>query len=174
MHMEKAPITWVLVADARTAQIYLPKFTERYIPLADNGNRHPSSEQHIREFKPILVKPFTAESLKIYETGRNKTGIVFESFSPSRHSAVRHMAEPHVDVRKEIKQHFARRIADFINQAKDGKAFDRLILIAPPEMLGEIDAKLSRNIRRKVILRLAKELTHKSTEDLACYLKNYF
>lgn len=168
-HLKKQPATWVLVADGRTAQIYMPKREEHRIPLAGNGKRRHAKEIHERELVPILAKPLAAESLEDYEMGRNKTGMVFESFSSARH-----MAEPHVDARKEMKRHFAERIADFIGSAKNGEAFNRLVLVAPPEMLGEIDAALNDTIRRKVTAKVAKELTHYAEEELTTRLKGYF
>lgn len=168
-HVEKSIITWVLVADARQAQIYMPKRIERRIPLAGNGKQRHTSERVERELTAILVKPLSAESAKDYETGSNKTGMVFESFSSARH-----MAEPHLDARKEVKRHFARRIADFIGGAKNGEAFDRLVIVAPPEMLGEINASLDEHTRRKVTAKVAKELTHCTEEELTAYLAEYF
>lgn len=169
LRVNKTPVTWVLVADAKRAQIYIPKLVERRIPLAGNSKHRHAEEIHARELTPILAKPLAAESLGDYELGRNKTGMVFESFSSARH-----MAEPHMDARKEIKRHFARRIADFIGSAKNGQAFDRLVLVAPPEMLGEIDAMLSETIQRKVTQKIAKELAHASPEALTRHLQAYF
>lgn len=161
----RPPVKWVLVADGRTAQIYMPKAVERRIPMAGGSHRH-SEAAHEVELAPVLARPLAAESLESYQTGRNQTGMVFESFSPARH-----MGEPHLDARREIKRRFAGRIAHFLNMAKDGKAFDRLILVAPPEMLGEIESRLGKKIQRKVTARLPKELTHLNAQALNEHLQ---
>lgn len=166
---DRAPVIWVLVADGNQAQIYFPKLVEHRIPLAGNSRHHHMEEVRERVLTPVLAKPLSAESLKDYETGRNATGMVFESFSSARH-----MAEPHLDARKEVKQRFARHIADFMGKAKDGEAFDRLVLVAPPEMLGEISAALTDTIRRKVTAKVAKELTYCTETELTAHLRDYF
>lgn len=168
LHIAKAPITWVLVADAKTAQIYLPTLTEHRIPLDGNGKRQHAEMRQEWELAPILAKPLTAESAQDYEMGRNRLGRVFESFSSTRH-----MASPHIDVHKEIRQHFAARIASFLANAKMGKAFDRLVLVAPPEMLGEIDAMLDDNICRKLKYKVAKMFAGFNAAELAERLKDY-
>lgn len=165
----KAPVTWILVADARSAQIYMPKWVEHRIPLAGNSKHRHAEKTHERVLTPILARPLSAESAKDYETGHNATGMVFESFSSARH-----MAAPHQDAREKVRQRFARRIADFVVAAKNGEAFEKLVLVAPPEMLGEIDAVLSENIRRKVTAKVAKELTHCTNVELTARLAEYF
>lgn len=168
-HVHRPSVTWVLVADAKQAQIYTPKQVERRIPLVGNGKHRHVEEIHARELAPILARPLSAESAKNYETGRNKTGMVFESFSSARH-----MAEPHLDARKEVMQRFARRVADFIGSAKNGEAFDRLVLVAPPVMLGEIDACLTEHIQRKVTAKVPRELTRCTEVELTGRLGKYF
>jgi protein required for attachment to host cells len=156
-------ITWFLVADGRQAQVYTRAAVERRIPIGGRG-RH-VHEVHSVELVPLLLKPLMAESADVYQVGRNQTGMVFESGSN-----MRHMGEPHVDARKEVKQHFAQRVADFLGSAKTGAAFDRLVLVAPPSMLGEIEARLSTKIRRKLVATLPKELTHLDARQLVEHL----
>ena len=127
-----SPKLWILVADAKQAQIYLPRLVTHRIPMSGNGIHRHMSERQDYELEPVLAKPLCAQSRAEYEAGRNQTGMVFESFS-----SVRHMAEPRVDLRDEIKEHFARQIADYLAQPEQIHAFDRLILVAPPKMLGK-------------------------------------
>jgi protein required for attachment to host cells len=161
------PITWILVADGKTAQIYKRTIMERYIPLAAKGKHRHTEEVHALELVPVLAEPLMAEPPTTYQMGRNQTGMVFESSGGARH-----MSEPNIDARKEVKQHFAQRIADFLNTAKIGKAFGRLVLVAPPAMLGEIEARLNANARSKVSIKLPKDLTHLSGHELAEHLEN--
>lgn len=165
----RAPVTWILVADGRQAQVYTRKTVERHIPLAGNGKRHHTQDIYEPALEPVLAMPFMAESAKIYQMGLNATGMVFESAGMARH-----MGEPHIDARKEVKQHFAERIAHFLNSAKMGRAFKYLVLVAPPEMLGEIEAQLNPAIRRKVKAKLPKEFTHLGARDLVKHLRDFF
>lgn len=158
-------VTWFLVADGRQAQVYARAEVERRIPVGGRGRRRPVREVHSVELVPLLLRPLAAESAEMYQVGRNQTGMVFESGSSARH-----MSEPRMDARKEVKQHFAQRVADFLSRAKMGAAFDRLVLVAPPEMLGEIEARLTDKVRRKVVAKRAKELTHLDARALAEHL----
>jgi protein required for attachment to host cells len=161
----KHAVTWILVADGRQAQIYTRAEVEHHIPMGGRGRRRPVEKVQVAELMPLLLQPLKAESVDIYKVGRNLTGMVFESGSSARH-----MGEPHVDAREEVKQHFAQRIVDFLGHAKMGMAFDRLVLVAPPEMLGEINTRLDKKMRRKVVTKLAKELMHLDVRQLAEHL----
>jgi protein required for attachment to host cells len=161
----KHAVTWILVADGRQAQIYTRAEVDHHIPMGGRGRRRPVEKVQVAELMPLLLQPLKAESVDIYKVGRNLTGMVFESGSSARH-----MGSPHVDAREEVKQHFAQRIVDFLGNAKMGMAFDRLVLVAPPEMLGEIKARLEPSIGAKVSATLAKELTHLDTRALTEHL----
>ncbi|MFZ4541271.1 MAG: host attachment protein [Rickettsiales bacterium] len=161
----KHAVTWILVADGKQAQVYTKATIEHHVPMGGRGRRCPVEEVQVAELVPLLLRPLVAESADIYQMGRNQTGMVFESGSSARH-----MGEPHVDARIEVKQHFAQRIADLLNRAKMGDAFDQLVLVAPPKMLGEIKARLEPSIGAKVSATLAKELTHLDTRALTEHL----
>lgn len=161
----KHSVTWILVADGKQAQVYMKATVEHHVPMGGRGRRRPVEEVQVAELVPLLLKPLVVESADIYQMGRSLTGMVFESGSSARH-----MGEPHVDAREEVKQHFAKRIADLLNRAKMGDAFDQLILVAPPKMLGEIKARLEPSICAKVNATLAKELTHLDTRALTEHL----
>jgi protein required for attachment to host cells len=152
----KQPITWVLIADGRQAQIYVRERAEKRGSV-------------IRELTPIADMRREAEPVTDYETGRNATGMVFESVGGARH-----MSEPHMDVREKVKQHLATEIADALDAAKTEKRFDHLILAAPPKMLGEIKKRLSKPILKCVIAALPKELTHCDVEELRERLRGVF
>lgn len=165
LHVTRSPITWVLVADGKTAQIYSPVSVEHRVPLTGTGRHRPTRMKQTLELTPILARPLEAEPPEAYETGRNRTGMVFQSASSARH-----MAAPHMDARDEVRNQFADRIARLLNTAKMGEAFDRLVLIAPPKMLGEIRVHLTEKILHKVTASLAKEFTHLDEKALAAQL----
>jgi hypothetical protein len=104
--IKKHPITWILVADGRQAQVYTRECVERRMP--------PSFAESI-SYEPVLVAGmrWEAESTDQYQVGRNATGMVFGSSG-----SVRHMTEPHMDAREEVKQHLAVVVAEALDAAK--------------------------------------------------------
>jgi protein required for attachment to host cells len=163
----KPPITWILVADSRQAQVYTRNRVEKLIPLAGNSRRNQFEEIISHEPLPVPGMKWQAESADGYEIGRNKTGMVFESASNARS-----MSAPHMDVRDEIRNHFARMVADHISQAKAAKSFDRLVLVAAPKMLGEIKKHLDAKTLKSVAAEMPKDLTHYEGEELLQHLRD--
>lgn len=163
VRIAKSPVTWILVADGRRAQVYTREKVEKLIPMERQRNQFEEIISH--EPVPIPGMKWEAESAEQYQVGRNATGMVFDSASSSRS-----MSEPHLDVREEIKLHLARTIAEQLNIAKLNKAFDRLVLIASPKMLGEIKKYLDEKVLRLVIAEMPKDLTHFDAEELENHL----
>lgn len=163
----KPPVTWILVADSRQAQVYTRERTEKHIPMAGNSRRNQFSEIIAHEPVPVPGMKWEAESADQYEVGRNATGMVFESASSARS-----MSEPRIDVRDEIRDHFAKTVAGHINQAKAEKAFDRLVLVAAPKMLGEIKKHLDAKVMRCIAAEMPKDLTHYEGEELLQHLRD--
>lgn len=161
----KPLITWILVADAKQAQIYIRQKIEKLVPLAGNSRRNQFAEVIAREPVPVPGMKWEAESAEQYEVGRNATGMVFESVNSARS-----MSEPHMDVHEEIKDRFAKTIAEQLNHAKTEKSFDRLVLIAPAKMLGEIKKHLDEKVVKCVAAEMPKDLTHFDTQALANHL----
>lgn len=163
----KSPITWILVADSKQAQVYTRERMEKYIPLPGNSRRSQFSEVITHE--PVLVPgmKWQAESTDQYEIGRNKTGMVFQSAGGSRS-----MSAPHMDVHEEIRNNFAKTIAGHVNRALAEKAFDRLVLVASPKMLGEIKKHLDAKTLKSIAAEMPKDLTHYEGEDLLQHLRD--
>lgn len=164
--MAKYPITWVLVADGKQAQVYAHAVEEKSVPLAGNAKHRHYDASPARILTPIPGMRWEAESPKAYETGRNATGMVFASVGGARH-----IGEPHIDARREVKQHFASDLAAQINDAREKKRFDRLVLAAPPRMLGEVRTHLSEAVRKVVIAELPKELTQCDSRTLQEHIR---
>ena len=129
----------------------------------------PPSFAEIVAYEPVPVAGmrWEAESADQYEVGRNATGMVFQSSGSARH-----MSEPHMDVREEIKVHFAKAVAKQLNQAREKKAFDRLVLIAPAKMLGEIKKQLDEKVLVRIVAEMPKDLTHYEGRALAEHLES--
>ncbi len=158
-------VTWVLVADGRRAQVYERKILEKRIPIGGSEGQTHYKELLVRELLPLKGMAWEAESPEIYETGRNATGMVFESGSSARH-----MSEPHVDVRKKIKSHLVEDIAQKLNEATARKEFTDIALVAPDKILGELKKHLNANTQKAIVAELSKDFTHYKGDDLVKHL----
>lgn len=159
----KPPITWILVADSKQAQIFSRQRVEKHRPRSRNGQQFEEMISHPPV--PVPNMQWQAESADQYDIGRNATGMVFESASSSRH-----MSEPHVEVHDAIRTRFAKTIAEHLDHARELEVFDRLVLVAPAKMLGEIRRHLSPKVLKKVVAEMPKELTQYNGEELAEHL----
>ena len=158
----KHPMTWILVADGKQAQVYVRARVERQMP--------PPFEQNIsHEPVPVMGMRWEAESVNQYQLGRDATGMVFSSSGSARH-----MAEPHIDAHEEVKHHFALTIAKALGEARAKKQFEHLVLVAPPKMLGDIRKHLDQHVLATVVAELPKELTHVDGETLLDHLQHLY
>lgn len=168
VRVEHPPVIWILVADSKQAQVYVRQKVEKYVPVNGNALRDPFSEVIACEPVPVDGMRWRAESADQYEAGRNAVGMVFESSA----GAGRHMNQPHIDIKEETRNHFARTIAEQLERAREARSFDRLVLIAPAKMLGEIKKQLSKQLSKMVVAEMPKDLTHYNGMTLTEYLEH--
>jgi|GEM_PF-936118 len=159
--VEKTPVTWYLVADSRQGQVYTREKLEKIIPIAGGSKHDKFSEETSYELVAVPSLKWQAESTAEYEVGKNATGMVHESSGGARH-----MSEPHIDVRDEVREHFARALAKNLEHAAAEKSFDKLVLVAPAKMLGEIKKHLSDKLAKLVSEEIHKDLTHCTAKEL--------
>lgn len=144
---KKNPVTWVLVADAREARICV------------RGRNH-----------GLLIPVggvLKAESVE-REQGRHALGRVYES-----KGAARHMVEPTVDIKQETRQRFIHQVTEKLEEAWEHQAFDRLVLIGPPKVIGDLRKNMPDEVKQTVIAEVGKELTHAPLQALTLYLANH-
>lgn len=140
------PHIWVLVADGKTARIFSAHGrTERFEPAVP--------------FELRLPNPSTREQ------GADKPGRVFDSTGQARHAV-----EPHADWHREAKRKFAEDIADLLKEKTRENAFDELLLIAPPQLMGDLRTALDGPTRARVKGEVVKDLTKLSPTELHDYL----
>lgn len=65
---------------------------------------------------------------------------------------------------------FAKELAAALTDALNKKAFDDLVLVAPPKALGELRMALSDAVKSRVVGELGKDLTHVEIHDLGAHL----
>lgn len=140
------PHIWVLVADGKTARVF-------------------SAQGRTSRFEPAIPFEMRLPNPSTREQGTDKPGRVFESQGGTRHSV-----EPRVDLHREAKRTFAEEIAALLKEKTREKAFDELLLIAPPQMMGDLRAALDGPTRARVKGEVVKDLTKLSPSELHDYL----
>jgi protein required for attachment to host cells len=144
----KKAVTWIVVADGARALVV--RQTGAGAPL-----------------EPVPGHEFVNPSQeRTRDLGTDRPGRVTESNLPGQ----RHAIEPRIDWHRFEKKKFARSIAERLEASAETKAFDRLVLVAPPETLGELRANLGKHGAAKVAGEVAKDLTQIGVSDLPDHL----
>jgi protein required for attachment to host cells len=108
----------------------------------------------------------TASNPPTRDQGADRPGRVQESAN-----TVRHAMAPRVDWHRYEKHQFATKLAGVVNRAGQDRAFDRLVIVAPPSTLGDLRAKLDKKTRKMVTAELDKDLTGLSLDELEAQLE---
>lgn len=142
----KPTTTWILIADGARARIF--------------ANRGPG-----KGITAVEGAELVADHRPDREIMSDRPGRTFESANTMRHAI-----EPHHDPHRELKRSFSERLAAMLDKQLAAKAFDRVILVAPPAMLGDLRASLSAQVRAAVYAELDKDLTKTPAEELPDHL----
>jgi protein required for attachment to host cells len=138
----KPTITWILIADGARARIFANLGPGKGISPVEGG----------------VLKSDHAPSRDI---ASDRPGRTFESANVTRHAI-----DPAKDPHRELKRDFAARLSAFIEERLTEKAFDRLILVAPPVTLGDIRSALSKPVKERVAAELDNDLTNTPVDEL--------
>ncbi len=138
--------TWILIADGARAHI-----------IANDGPG--------KGLKPVPGREYTGINLPTREIGTDKPGRTFDRAGTGRHAK-----EPRVDWHQFEKHKFARSMAKVLDKAAGNGAFDRLVLVAPPQTLGELRGALDKKTRARITAESAKDLTNLSIHELPEHL----
>ncbi len=141
----KAIRTWILVADGTRARV---------LESTGPGRRLTAH--------PELT--FSHE-LPRHEPGGSDRGRAFESASPTRHAV-----EPKSDPVRQSKHQFAIELADMLAGKLTEKAFDRVVLVAPAPMMGDLRTALDAPVRAVVSGEVVADLTKVPDVEIAKHL----
>jgi protein required for attachment to host cells len=139
-------VTWVLVADGARARLLTR--TERNAPLV-----------------PALDHEFIGSNIPSREIDADRPGRSFDSAGEGRHAM-----EPPTDPKRKRKADFARELATLLDAEAKRGAFDQLVVVAPPQALGDLRAEFSDAVRSRIIEQINKDLVEASTEELTARL----
>lgn len=150
MRQREYPVTWILLADGQSARGYECR----------NGNGATTA-----------VPDFTFEAAETHGFSRDlksdKPGRAFAT-SGSRRAAI----EPRKDPHQLAKEKFAERLAAALEKASGDGRFKRLVVVAPPRMLGALRRCFSPHLSEMVVGELAKDLNKLDPAMLAKQFRN--
>ena len=133
--------TWIVLADAASARMYAPQANGRDWTLVAEL-AHPQSRA------------------KDSELGRGKPGRVKQS------AGGRSAMEPHTPRKKVEMEKFARQIAQALDDALVRKAYDRLVLVAPPAFVGLLRGTLAERVAQRISATVEKDYLHLDPPEL--------
>ena len=131
----KKKITWILVADGARARVL-------------------RSEGWGSGLEPALDKEFVGDRRRTREIGAERPGRTRLS-GTGQPTAM----EPKADWHRFEKAQFAKSLAQTLDKAALANRFDRLVLCAPPQALGDLRAALGKQARERIVAEVNKDLT---------------
>jgi protein required for attachment to host cells len=143
----KKTVTYVLVADGARARLYVNEGPGKGLHPLSGATHKADLHHHSRDVKS------------------DKPGRSIDAGTGQRSSM-----EPHQDWHRFEKHKFAREMAKLLDAAAANKAFDRLVLVAPPTTLGDLRMELGEQALKLVSGELAKDLTRHAENELPQHL----
>ena len=142
----KPTTTWILIADGARARIF--------------ANHGPG-----KGIEAVEGAEFETELRPSRELRDDRPGRTFESANTMRH-AIKPRQDPH----RELKRSFSEELAAILDEQLAQKAYDRVVLVAPPVTLGDLRSALSARVRAVVYAELDKDLTKTPVAELPRHL----
>lgn len=84
-----------------------------------------------------------------------------------------HTAEPAVDGKTHAAQQFSKTVMQRLEQACEKKRYDRLILVAPPQFLGQLHKQLSQRVMQRITQELPLEISGLSAAQISEHLRRH-
>jgi protein required for attachment to host cells len=137
--------TWILVSDASRARLFSTELREHDWKMVEEFE-HPEGRQTSSEIRPS-----------------SPPGKSQQSSAPGAH----HTAfEPRTTPKEAEAERFAHLLCEHLDHAVQRAAFDHLVLVAPPHMLGVLREKLKNPVASRVRATVNKDLARLSGSEL--------
>ena len=127
---------WALIANSGFAQVY---------EIKAGG----------KDIKEIFNIENPDGRLKNGEITSDRPGRAFDSMTGGK---TRHAYETKYDPHTHEQHIFAHKLNEILKKGKEEKAYDELVIIAPPQFLGELKQVLSDNVKKAVTKEINKDL----------------
>lgn len=141
--------TWILAADGNQARLL------KGVNFLKEDRRSPEQEV------------FRSEPKKVQDIMTDRPGRSYSSHGPGR-SAMEYTTDP---VRDE-QQRFTAEVAQKLEGYADAGAFDRLIVCAAPQTLGDLRSMLGARCREKTTAEIDKDFTNLPTDKLVSSVRS--
>jgi protein required for attachment to host cells len=138
------PTTWIVTADASRARVLQVADRERLVEIEDFVN--PEGRLHNREINTDAKGRFA---------GPDRPG---GHSSDDEERTVEHYNEL-----------FAKRVADYLEKARNDHRYDQLVLVAAPKLLGQLRKELDKEVEKLVAEELPKDLSWFNARELEQY-----
>ncbi|HSM43171.1 MAG TPA: host attachment protein [Afifellaceae bacterium] len=142
----KYQTTWILIADGNRARIVKNDGPGLGIDAVDD-------------------QLYEREHHKTSDIMADRPGRSFDSAGSGRHAM-----EYSTDPERVEQREFARTLVEALEAAHRKDAFRQLVIVAPPQMLGDLRAELTDGLKTLVHAEVNKDLTHVPNGDLAVHL----
>ena len=127
--------TWLLVADRARARLFdYPRAADGLVELQDFINPDGHKLGRDAQRGPL---PRAQEST----------------------SAMRHAIEPRTSPEDKSSDRFARELGDALERGRVDHRYERLVLVAPPEFLGNLHRTLGKQVQNCIVAEVDKDLT---------------
>jgi protein required for attachment to host cells len=140
--------TWILVADGGRARI-----------LETTGKRQ---DMHVVSGSESHLYNSPSRELR-----RDAPGRVYESFGCARHAV-----EPRRDPHRALEALFASQLATMLADYSARELFDRLVVVAPATMLGNLRKMIKPQVREKIVAEIDKDLTWIPNNEIASHVEH--
>lgn len=84
-----------------------------------------------------------------------------------------HTAEPAVSAKTHAAQQFSKVVMQHLERACEKKRYDRLILIAPPQFLGQLHKQLSHRVLQRITQELPLDISGLSPGQIGDHLRRH-
>ena len=139
-------VTWIVIADGSRAKVF--------------KNEGPGTG-----LVPALDEDLVGSKLATRDINADKPGRTFDSADVRRHSK-----EPPTDPHRHMKDEFAHHVADVLRTHALDNSYDKLVIVAAPQALGDIRKHLDKAAKEKVVAEMDKDLMWVPVDELASHL----
>ena len=139
-------LTWVATVDGQHAHFYT------------KGEEHRLGDLNYT----LTARPIRTD----VPASRHALGRVYD-----RHGNGRHIIEPHTSDRAQGDKAFVDRVAAYLDKARANGEFTRLIISAPPGIIGLLRDTLSKEVKDTIALELDKDLMQCTPAQIQHYLE---
>lgn len=145
----KGKTIWILVADGARARIFRSNA---------GGTR----------ISPALPYELVADKRPSRDMISDRPGRTKDRMAHGRHAL-----EPGTDPHVHAQQAFANELADMLDDGRRAQAFDELVIIAPPRMLGYLREFMPDQLRKLIRREVAKDLSKLDPKEAGAVLHEY-